>query len=285
MAVEPDADRILWANPAGAAIFDAASPREAALLRFDARHSASVQVVRLSGTLPHGSAPRLERLRGFGASIGATIVCLCSRVTLADNSAAILIASAERSRKSSCPPGWATRLLRDFGPAAAISTADGEIIAAQPAAIERMGNQRDLVALGAERLAREASLNGMAEGEIRTGRMPPSISSAWGRPSHWLVVFTEPADAARSGARTNAVADTPKYRIPLNCSFNRVRSVSSGKPTPDALHADKPGIRRSAGLEWPLLGRSWAEIAKTLTLDPSGEIANALSRHETFSGT
>ena len=33
-----------------------------------------------------------------------------------------------------------------------------------------------------------------------------------------------------------------------------------------------------------MLGLSWAEIAKTLTLDPSGEIANALSRHETFSG-
>jgi PAS domain S-box-containing protein len=33
-----------------------------------------------------------------------------------------------------------------------------------------------------------------------------------------------------------------------------------------------------------VLGRAWAEIAKTLTLDPPGEIATALSRHETFSG-
>ena len=114
----PDADRILWANPAGAAIFDAASPGEAALLRFDARHSASVQVARLSGTLPHGGAPRLERLRGFGASIGATLVCLCSRVTLADNSAAILIASAERAGRALALPDRATRLLRNFGPAA-----------------------------------------------------------------------------------------------------------------------------------------------------------------------
>src|SRR6478736_5910326 len=122
----PDADRILWANPAGAAIFDAVSPGEAALLRFDARHPASVQVARLSGTLPHGGAPRLERLRGFGASIGATIVCLCSRVTLADNSAAILIASAERAGRTLALPDRATRLLRDFRPAAAIFTGAGE---------------------------------------------------------------------------------------------------------------------------------------------------------------
>jgi hypothetical protein len=33
-----------------------------------------------------------------------------------------------------------------------------------------------------------------------------------------------------------------------------------------------------------VLGRSWVEIAKALSLDPSGEIATALSRHETFSG-
>ena len=281
----PDADRILWANPAGAAIFDAASPREAALLRFDARHSASVQVARLSGTLPHGSAPRLERLRGFGASIGATIVCLCSRVTLADNSAAILIASAERAGRALALPDRATRLLRDFGPAAAIFTADGEIIAAQPAAIERMGNQRDLVALGAEKLAREASLNGMAEGEIRAGHIT-MIKLGAGSTFALLVVFTEPADAARSGARTNAVADTPKISNPVELQLQprpfrfvwqtdaETRFTLTSQEFVDLLGSKSAAV----------LGRSWAEIAKTLTLDPSGEIANALSRHETFSG-
>src|SRR5262245_35419541 len=139
----PDADRILWANPAGAAIFDAASPGDLAQLRFEANHSASVQVARLSGTLPRGATPRLERLRGFGASIGATLVCLCSRIALADASPAILIVSAERAGKTLALPDRATRLLLDFGPAAAIFTSDGEIIAAQPPAIERMGNKRD----------------------------------------------------------------------------------------------------------------------------------------------
>ena len=51
----------------------------------------------------------------------------------------------------------------------AIFTADGELIEAVPAARQRLGDKRDLIALGAEKLAREASLNGRAEGEIAAG--------------------------------------------------------------------------------------------------------------------
>ena len=281
----PDADRILWANPAGAAIFEAASPREAALLRFDARHSASVQVARLSGTLPHGGAPRLERLRGFGASIGATIVCLCSRVTLADNSDAILIASAERAGRALALPDRATRLLRDFGPAAAIFTGDGEIIAAQPAAIGRMGNQRDLVALGAEKLAREASLNDIAEGEIEAGHIT-MIKLGAGSTFALLVVFNEPADSVPSGARTNAIADTPKISnsVELQLQPRPFRFVWQTDAETRFTLTSHEFVDLLGSKSATVLGRSWAEIAKTLTLDPSGEIANALSRHETFSG-
>ena len=281
----PDADRILWANPAGAAIFGAVSPGEAALLRFDARHPASVQVARLSGTLPHGGAPRLERLRGFGASIGATIVCLCSRVTLADNSAAILIASAERAGRTLALPDRATRLLRDFRPAAAIFTGDGEIIATQPAAIERMGNQRDLVALGAEKFAREANLNGMAEGEIQAGHIT-MIKLGAGSTFALLVVFTKTADPARSGARTNAVADIPKISDPVKPELQSrpFRFVWQTDAETRFTLASQEFVDLLGSKSAAVLGRAWAEIAKTLTLDPPGEIATALSRHETFSG-
>lgn len=283
----PDADRILWANPAGAAIFDAASPGEAALLRFDARHSASVQVARLSGTLRHGGAPRLERLRGFGASIGATLICLCSRVALADGNSAILIASAERARKALALPDRATRLLRDFGPAAAIFTADGEIIAAQPAAIERMGNQRDLVALGAEKLAREASLNDIAEGEIQAGHITMSKLGA-GSTFALLVVFTEPAGGpARSGERTNVVADLPKTPSPVEpppVQMRPFRFVWQTDAETRFTLTSQEFVSLLDSQSAAVLGRSWAEIAKTLTLDPSGAVAAALSRHETFSG-
>ena len=99
-----DATCVLWANPIAAAIFDAASPGALAAIRFAPEHTAAAQVVRLAGTLPQGGAPRLERLRGFGASYGGTLVCLCSRITLADNSPAVLVVSTERAGKDwHCP--------------------------------------------------------------------------------------------------------------------------------------------------------------------------------------
>jgi hypothetical protein len=58
------------------------------------------------------------------------------------------------------------RLLADLDRPAAVFTADGELIEAVPAAHERFGDERDLVALRAEQIAREASANGRADGDI-----------------------------------------------------------------------------------------------------------------------
>ena len=91
---------------------------------------AAAQIARLAGTLPQGGAPRLERLRGFGASFGGTLICLCSRITLADNSAAMLVVSTERAGKDLSLPERARRLLADLERPAAIFTADGELIEA-----------------------------------------------------------------------------------------------------------------------------------------------------------
>ena len=280
----PHANRMLWANAAGAAIFNAGSPADAALLRFDARHSAAVQVARLAGTLPQGGAPRLERLRGFGASIGATLVCLCSRITLADNSAAILIVSAERAGAALSLPDRATRSLRDLGSAAAIFTADGELVAAQPAAIERMGARRDLIALSAEKLAREATLNGTAEGEIDAGHIS-MIKLGAGSTFGLLVAFTEPMPAARSSEPTIATTDTPKTLNTVELRAQRpFRFVWQTDAETRFTVASQEFIDLLGTKATAALGGEWADVASTLKLESSGEIADALSRHETFSG-
>src|SRR5471030_3333146 len=166
-----DATRILWSNPTAAAIFDAGSPGELAQHAFDPQHVSAAQIIRLAGTLPQGCAPRLERLRGFGASLGGTLTCLCSRIALHDNSAAILVVSTERAGKDMSLPERARRLLDDDERPAAIFSADGELIEAGPAVLERFGLHRDLTALGAEALAGEASRNGQAEGDIPSGQI------------------------------------------------------------------------------------------------------------------
>ncbi len=89
-----DAARLLWANPAGADVFGAASPAAIAGSTIDPKASAALQIARLAGSLPQGGAPRLERLRGFGGRLGAPLTCACSRIILADGTPAILVAAA-----------------------------------------------------------------------------------------------------------------------------------------------------------------------------------------------
>ena len=153
-----DAPRLLWANPIGAAIFEAASPAAVTSIEFEPQHPVTMQIARLSGTLPQAGAPRLERLRGFGAALGGALICLCSRIMLADNSYAILVVATERAGKDLALPERVHRLLADFATPAATFTADGELIDSTPAARERFGTKRDLVALGAAQIAREATL-------------------------------------------------------------------------------------------------------------------------------
>jgi PAS domain S-box-containing protein len=282
-----DARQILWANPAGGSIFGAASHGVLAAMRFDSDHSAAEQVRRLSGTLPRAEAPRLERLRGFGAHTGAVLVCLCSRVTLADNSAAILVISTERAGRDLALPDRARCLLQDFDQPAAMFTADGELIQGEPAAQTLLGTRRDILALGAEKLAREASFNGSAEGRIRAGSIE-ILKLGAGRTFALLVVFTKTIVCSCVSSREHTtVIGTPKPNFPASAvhphhfPFRFVWQTDAdthfsvaSQEFADLLGSNTAGV----------FGRSWPDIAQALNVDPQGQIANAIGACETFSG-
>ena len=106
-----DATRILWGNPAAAAIFNAASSAALTGHTIDPKGSAALQIARLAGTLPHGAAPRLERLRGFGGRMGGALMCGCSRISLADRTPAILVVATEAAGPRLSLEEQAQRLL------------------------------------------------------------------------------------------------------------------------------------------------------------------------------
>jgi len=289
-ASRADASRILWANPTAAAIFDAASLGALASLRFDPSNPSAAQIARLAGTLPHGGAPRLERLRGFGASFGGTLICLCSRIALADNSAGILVVSTERAGKDLSLPERARRILADIEQPAAIFTADGELIDASPSARERFGQHRDLLALGAEKLAREASRNGKAEGEIAAGQITMLRLGA-GATVTLLVAFDALPSASHAGARANDAAAA----IAAASAPSRAAPGPSPRQLPfrfvwqtDAATRFTLGTEEFATLVGPktaaVFNRTWAEIADALKLDAQGQIARALASRDTWNG-
>jgi PAS domain S-box-containing protein len=280
-----DAEHILWANPAGAAIFDAASPGEASALHFKTKHPASAQVARLVATLPGAGTPRLERLRGFGAALGGMLICLCSRLTLADNTTAILIVSTERAARDLSLPDRAHRLFADFSTPAAIFTADGELIDAPPSAQTLFGDRRDLITLDAERLAREASHNGAAEDEISAGQIS-MLKLGAGSTFTLLAVFAKAKEASAVDSEATTMvpkasdstsSETYRPRLPLRFVWQtdaEGRFSLATREFPELL-----GPKTSAVLEG-----TWTEIAQTLKLDPQGQIAAAMAARQTFSG-
>src|SRR5450755_3587674 len=282
-----DARRVLWANPIAAAVFDAGSPGALAAVSFEPEHAATAQIARLAGTLPQGGAPRLERLRGFGAGFGGTLICLCSRIVLADNSPAVLVVSTERAGKDLSLPDRAQRLLTDLERPAAVFTADGELIEAVPAARERFGDKRDLVALGAEPLAREASLNGRANGDIAAWPATMLRLGA-GATVTLLVAFAAPEKAASTDAAAAVAQAASPAPHPAAPELRPRRFPSRFVWQMDAANRFTLGMEDFAKMLGPktaaVLNRPWADIAETLKLDPQGAVANALTARTTWSG-
>ena len=280
--------RILWANPVAAAIFDAPSPQAAAGIAFEPQHPAALQIARLAASLPQGGAPRLERLRGFGAALGGTLICLCSRIALADNSSAVLVVATERAGKELALPERARRVLADIAPAAAMFTADGELIEAQAAANDRLDGRRDLVALDAATIAREASLHGAAEGDTPAGHVEMLKLDA-GPTFALLAAFSgalaRPDEASLRETITlappivpNPVAMDPR---PRRASFRFVWQMDAGLcfTLGAAEFARLLGPQTAAALDRP-----WHEIAAALNLDADGRLARALAARDTWSG-
>ena len=276
-----DGARILWANAAGAAIFDAVSPGAATALRFKPRDGAAAQIARLAATLPQGDSPRLERLRGFGASFGGMLVCLCSRIALANDTVAILVVSTERASTEIALPERARRLLADIQQAAAIFTADGELIDAQPAANALMGDRRDLITLGAEKFAREASLDGAADGAIQTGNislLKLGAGSTFGLLALFADAQTSPTEPAAAPAIVPpGQVETHFNRAPFRFVWQTDAHARFNLASQE--FANLLGPKTAAALD-----STWTDVARILNLDPRNQITDALTARETFSG-
>jgi PAS domain S-box-containing protein len=290
-----DAQKILWANPAGAAIFDAASSAALTQRTFAPTHPSAAQILRLAGTLPAGAGQRLERLRGFGAGIGGTLICLCSRITLPDNSEAILVIATERAGKDLGLPERARRLLADIGKPTAVFSADGELIAASEAAQARLSDKRDLNALDADRLAREASLNGQATGEVASGRVAIVRLGAGATVTLLVTFLAEPASVAPVSSDAGMRAHDAATEIAASAALHHALPNAGSRRLPfrfvwqmDAATHMIAGIENFATVIGPetasVLNRTWAEVTDILKLDAGSAVARALASHDTWSG-
>ena len=316
-----DASRILWGNPTAAAIFNAPCSLALAGHSIDPKGSAALQIARLAGTLPHGAAPRLERLRGFGGRFGGALMCGCSRIVLADRTPAILVIATEAAGPRLSLPEQARRLLAGSDERLVLFSTEGSLLHATPAAQQRIGRAGNLTELGAAPLAGVALAAGHAAGDHGAGKL--SLDRIGNGPSTLLLAaFAEAPAKTAMPATPQAVppaeppvATTEEIAPPAQpqLSPQAVQAQPASPPEPPLPPAPQPSPPPSErrqplrfvwqvdadgrfsidsdefiGLIGPLaasaLGHPWSEVAASLGLDPDGQVARALASRETWSG-
>ncbi|MDB5652789.1 MAG: sensor signal transduction histidine kinase [Tardiphaga sp.] len=165
-----DGTRILWANPVGARSFGASHAAALSDRTFGPADPHRRQLALLAERLPANGAVRLERLRGFGATLGALMTCACTKLTFADGGTGILVVAVEPTGRFMPLLQRLQNLVEGIDAPIAAFARDGQFIGASDAARALLGF-RDLSEAGLDRGRDDALKDGRFEIPIGFGRM------------------------------------------------------------------------------------------------------------------
>ena len=307
-----DGSRILWANAVGAAVFGAKTSNACANRRFSVTELPAAQVLRLAATLPSGGQERLERLRGFGGSVGRALTCTCSRIVAGDGRGAVLIVAAEPAGPALTLAERVERLLDEDAEPMAAFLPDGRFVYANAKAQHWLDGAGTLAALGLQALAAAALQTGTAKAAATLdGDACDILLACLGQGSSSVLVVavqpparptsqplaTEPETAPRiqavpiSSAPASAIA-APRAAAAASAATEIRSSPERRHPLRFVWDMDADGRFTIASNEFvqligpgaALLGRPWREVAGELELDPHNRVADAIASRETWSG-
>ena len=246
-----DGSRILWCNPAGAALLGI-DPRQFEK-PLNPTNPHRREVARLARRIGSSTAQRLERLRGFGARLGQLTTCTCSLLTTMDGATAILLVRLE-------PFVGPTTIAKTSKPQAANDASDTissdtilhddarDAATSQEVSIEDAGRGGD-----SERVTQDDVADDCVEACI-----PQAVDAG--------------AESSPDVASTVAAPQNPLRFVWQIDAEGRFSLISDE-------------FLRIAGAHTAAIqGRPWSDVARALDLDPHGRIAEAIDRGETFSG-
>jgi PAS domain-containing protein len=165
-----DGVRILWANPVGARLFGAGNGAALTEKTFGPADSHRRQIAQLANRLPLSGAIRLERLRGFGAGLGALITCGCAKLDFADGSHGILVVAVEAVGRAMPLIERLQRLVEGIDTPIAAFARDGMFVGASDAARSLLGF-RNLSEAGLDQARNDALKQGRFEAPIGIGHL------------------------------------------------------------------------------------------------------------------
>ncbi len=260
-----DGRRILWANPAGARLFGAASAAALAEKTFGPADQHRRQIARLAGRLLANGAIRLERLQGFGAAPGGLATCGCSRFDFPNGSHGVLIAAGNIALIA--PRAAQVESGNEVQPASASSEPPSSEPPPQPSA-PVMPVIEQPVAPPPAADCQQPAPSGEAPGGFALFDAFAESAAADEPPAAETIARAPPA--------IKAFADRAR-RLPLRFTWQMDRE---GRFT---LGSDEfaglIGPRTAAAFGW-----QWREIAETFGLDPTGRMMQAFATGTTWSG-
>jgi PAS domain S-box-containing protein len=217
-----DGRHVLWANPAGAALFGAAHIADLARKTFGPADQHRRQVAQLANRLPLSGRARMERLRGFGARLGMLMTCHCARLDFPDGSHAVLVNAIETFAHTPLLDERLQRLAEGQEQAVATFALDGRLVGASRAAHALLGAIAEADLSAAHHHALE---HGHAELSTAAGQLAMQRVGS-GADTGLVALITphvveaapvpEPAgtDAMAHEAPPTAAAPTPDYEQP-----------------------------------------------------------------------
>jgi signal transduction histidine kinase len=289
-----DGARIVWANAVGAAIFGAAHARQCAGRHFEAAHPAALEITRLAATLSAVGQPRLERLRGFGASFGRALTCICSRLLLSDGTTAILVLATEPAGPPLSLCDRVRRLFSDDDGPLAVLAPDGAMLYATASARARL--QKCATPLGlaiaglADPLPREGNAGAVGDDA------PPTVMRLGSGPAAVLVLIWPPGPPqaqAGGGAALKSEAAPAAFTAPAMPDSLPQEPAQRSHPLRFVWQMDADGrfvigpdelVELMGPRTTAALGRPWSEIATELKLDPENRVARVVATRQTWSG-
>ncbi|MGV7211709.1 PAS domain-containing protein [Bradyrhizobium sp. UFLA05-112] len=165
-----DGTRVVWANPVGAKLFGATNAADLAKKVFGPADPHRRQVAQLGQRLAPGGAVRLERLRGFGSTLGTLMTCACARLEFPDGSHAVLVAAMSSSGRVMPLVERLQHLVEGAEVPMAAFAADGLFIGASETARTLLGFP-DLAAAGLDEVRGAALVQGRAETPLGIGHL------------------------------------------------------------------------------------------------------------------
>lgn len=305
-----DGDRLLWTNAAGARVLGQSDVATAVARGVTPADPHRRQVMQLARRLSATNETRLERMRGFGASLGSLATCACTRLPLGETSALLVIA-AQPVR--ALPEHERLRGLIGGGTPIAVLTAAGTIAWQNDAAHDWPFMPQLLADPALLFLIGDALEHGHAAASLATANVKIYRAGAAAAPVLIAAVVPSSACAPVQNVATHAdetAAGPPTAASEFPATPGEPASTDIGNdmdPTPPAISVSPPGklplrfiwhtdadgrfslqSQDFARLIGPrtaqALGGRWTDISSRFDLDPDGTIAAAMAERRTLSG-